>query len=185
MMLGEKLQKLRKARGWSQEELAGKIEVSRQAISRWESGETLPDAANLLKLSDLFGVTSDYLLRDEETGSSISTTVIEKPSQTKKFGIAFWGKVMMICSISCFAIIWLLSTFIKSYENVSWVENGTHYFGSRPGYSLFGFIDVYHLAPIMWVLFFVAVAGCSLWKLKDEGIQEMKDHSKNLWNDNE
>ena len=65
MKLGEKLQKLRKARGWSQEELAGKIEVSRQAISRWESGETLPDAENLLKLSDLFGVTSDYLLRDE------------------------------------------------------------------------------------------------------------------------
>ena len=53
MELGNKLLKLRKARGMSQEDLAGELEVSRQAVSRWESGETLPDAVNLLKLSDL------------------------------------------------------------------------------------------------------------------------------------
>ena len=61
----EKLMALRKKTGMSQEELADRLGVSRQAISRWELGSTLPDAPNLLKLSDLFGVSIDYLLRDD------------------------------------------------------------------------------------------------------------------------
>ena len=67
MKFEEKLMDLRKKNGMSQEELADRLGVSRQAISRWELGSTLPDAPNLLKLSDLFGVSIDYLLRDEYT----------------------------------------------------------------------------------------------------------------------
>ena len=67
MKFEEKLIDLRKKNGMSQEELADRLGVSRQAISRWELGSTLPDAPNLLKLSDLFGVSIDYLLRDEYT----------------------------------------------------------------------------------------------------------------------
>lgn len=66
MKFNEKLICLRKAAGFSQEELAEKLGVSRQAISRWEAGSTLPDAVNLLGLSDLFRVTVDSLLRDDE-----------------------------------------------------------------------------------------------------------------------
>ena len=62
MKFEEKLIDLRKKYGMSQEELADRLGVSRQAISRWELGSTLPDAPNLLKLSDLFGVSIDYLL---------------------------------------------------------------------------------------------------------------------------
>lgn len=65
MKFEEKLMALRKKSGMSQEELADRLGVSRQAISRWGLGSTLPDAPNLLKLSDLFGVSVDYLLRDE------------------------------------------------------------------------------------------------------------------------
>lgn len=65
MKLSEKIVKLRKMNGWSQEDLAGKLNVSRQAISRWEGNIAQPDAANILQLSKLFGVTTDYLLNDE------------------------------------------------------------------------------------------------------------------------
>ena len=68
MTFGEKLYQLRTERGMSQETLARSLGVSRQAISRWELGSTLPDAPNLLKLSDLFGVSIDYLLHDDYTG---------------------------------------------------------------------------------------------------------------------
>lgn len=65
MKLSEKITGLRKARGLSQEGLAEKLNVSRQAVSRWESGTAMPDANNILHLSRLFGVTTDYLLNDD------------------------------------------------------------------------------------------------------------------------
>ena len=65
MKLSDKIIKLRKINGWSQEELGEKLNVSRQAISRWESNTAQPDATNILKISKLFGVTTDYLLNDD------------------------------------------------------------------------------------------------------------------------
>jgi transcriptional regulator with XRE-family HTH domain len=65
MTLGEKLQQLRKSKSMSQEQLATQITVSRQAISKWELGESMPDTDNILQLSKLFGVSTDYLLNDE------------------------------------------------------------------------------------------------------------------------
>ena len=64
MILGEKIARLRRKNGWSQEELADKMEVSRQAVSKWESNQTTPDLERILRLSSLFGVTIDYLLKD-------------------------------------------------------------------------------------------------------------------------
>ena len=65
MKLSDKIIQLRKVNGWSQENLAERLNVSRQAISRWEGATAQPDAANILQLSKLFGVTTDYLLNDE------------------------------------------------------------------------------------------------------------------------
>ena len=65
MILADKIARLRKKNGWSQEELAEKMNVSRQAVSKWESAQTVPDLEKILMLSDLFGVTTDYLLKDE------------------------------------------------------------------------------------------------------------------------
>ena len=65
MIFADKLIRLRKQNGWSQEELAEKMNVSRQAVSKWESAQTVPELEKLLQLSNLFGVTTDYLLKDE------------------------------------------------------------------------------------------------------------------------
>ena len=67
MTFSEKIINLRKAHGWSQEDFAEKLNVSRQAISRWETDSALPDALNILQISKLFGVTTDYLLNDDYT----------------------------------------------------------------------------------------------------------------------
>ena len=67
MTFSEKIINLRKSHGWSQEDFAEKLNVSRQAISRWENNSALPDAMNILQISKLFGVTTDYLLNDDYT----------------------------------------------------------------------------------------------------------------------
>lgn len=64
MELNEKLASLRRRSGYSQESLAEQLGISRQAVSKWEAGLTQPDVANLVALSDLYGVTLDHLLKD-------------------------------------------------------------------------------------------------------------------------
>lgn len=78
MILADKIIRQRKKNGWSQEELAEKMEVSRQAVSKWESAQTIPDLEKILKLGNLFGVTTDYLLKDEMEDEEFSDD--NKPS---------------------------------------------------------------------------------------------------------
>lgn len=63
---------LRRRQGWSQEELAERLGVSRQAVSKWESGQTLPDMDKVLLLSEIFSVSTDYLLKEDVTVSEDS-----------------------------------------------------------------------------------------------------------------
>ncbi|MBQ8195086.1 MAG: helix-turn-helix transcriptional regulator [Oscillospiraceae bacterium] len=79
MILADKIITERKKNGWSQEELAEKLDVSRQSVSKWEGAQATPDLQKILKMSELFGVSTDYLLKDEledtqyiETESSVS-----------------------------------------------------------------------------------------------------------------
>lgn len=65
MIFADKLIELRKKNGWTQEDLAEKMNVSRQSVSKWESAQSVPDLEKLLRLSMLFGVSTDYLLKDE------------------------------------------------------------------------------------------------------------------------
>lgn len=65
MILADKIIKERKKMGWSQEELAERLGVSRQAVSKWEGAQSTPDLERILQLARLFGVTTDYLLKDE------------------------------------------------------------------------------------------------------------------------
>lgn len=65
MILADKIIELRKKNGLSQEELGEKLGVSRQAVSKWESIQAIPDITKIIKMADLFGVTTDYLLKDE------------------------------------------------------------------------------------------------------------------------
>ncbi|MBO4872026.1 MAG: helix-turn-helix transcriptional regulator [Lachnospiraceae bacterium] len=65
MILADKIIELRKKNGWSQEELADVLNVSRQSVSKWESAQSIPDMNRILKMSEVFGVSTDYLLKDE------------------------------------------------------------------------------------------------------------------------
>lgn len=65
MILADKIIELRKKEGWSQEELAEKLSVTRQSVSKWEGAQSIPDLDKVVQMSRLFGVTTDYLLKDE------------------------------------------------------------------------------------------------------------------------
>lgn len=65
MILADKIMELRKKAGWSQEELAAQLGVSRQSVSKWEVSQSMPDMEKIVQLSRLFNVTTDYLLKDE------------------------------------------------------------------------------------------------------------------------
>lgn len=84
MTFADKVLNLRKRSGLSQEELAEKLEVSRQAISRWEMGLAMPDASNLLQLSKLFKVTVDYLINDEYSSDEDIPIVKTKETSLNK-----------------------------------------------------------------------------------------------------
>lgn len=78
MIFSEKLIQLRKKAGWSQEELADQMNVSRQSVSKWEGAQSVPDLEKIIRLSKLFGVTTDYLLKDEieeEESPSVSEEI--------------------------------------------------------------------------------------------------------------
>ena len=79
MILADKIIRLRKKNDWSQEELADKMNVSRQAVSKWEAAQTTPDLENILLLGNLFGVTTDYLLKDELVDEEFVEGVDETP----------------------------------------------------------------------------------------------------------
>ena len=65
MILADKIIDLRKKNGWSQEELAEMLGVSRQSVSKWEGAQSVPDMARIVRMSEIFGVTTDYLLKDD------------------------------------------------------------------------------------------------------------------------
>ena len=72
MILADKIIQLRKKSGWSQEELAAQMGVSRQSVSKWESGQSIPDLDKILKLSALFNVSTDFLLKDELSDAPVA-----------------------------------------------------------------------------------------------------------------
>lgn len=95
MTMGEKILALRKARGWSQEELAEQVGVTRQAVSRWESGAAKPDADKIITVCDLFGVSADYLLRDNYSavGSDAGHPEPAPSATDKMLRLYRWGLV--------------------------------------------------------------------------------------------
>ena len=88
MILADKIIDLRKKNGWSQEELAEMLDVSRQSTSKWEGAQSVPDMARIVRLSEIFGVSTDYLLKDDlETFEAVAlpdsgSVVVSVPSAT-------------------------------------------------------------------------------------------------------
>lgn len=112
MALSEKLYALRKKSGLSQEQLAERLNVSRQAISKWESGQSIPESDKLITISQYFNITLDYLMK-EDTEKDVSSdngqedNSLQSPDRTK------WllGIIVCVGGIACLLIWGLLSIF--------------------------------------------------------------------------
>ena len=107
MSLNQKIAQLRNDNNWSQEELAEKLNVSRQSVSKWESGQAKPDLDKIIALSDIFDVSTDYLLKDDnEEKSNPSTNKHHFSLSWVQFGrlnSAIWaiaGAIYAICGFA-------------------------------------------------------------------------------------
>ena len=114
MTLSEKLYNLRRKQGLSQEGLAEKLDCSRQVISKWENGTTTPDAEMLQKYSELFGVSIDYLVKEDiEEPTSVQPT--EKNSGNKKL-LGILGIVISL--LGCVSLIVFGAITVLNSETV-------------------------------------------------------------------
>lgn len=117
MRFGEKLSFLRKQRGMTQMELAEKLDISRQAVSRWEQGTSEPSTENLVSIGKLFGVSVDALVNENvqlQTGSAVLVAEAEEKGTTEKrnkYGI------LKIVGIILFAIAAVLIVCIGQVKN--------------------------------------------------------------------
>ncbi len=133
MIFADKLIDLRKKNGWSQEELAEKMNVSRQAVSKWEGAQSVPDMSRIIQLSELFGVSTDYLLKDnleqaepaQDTGEVASSRTVSleeanaflavKEQNSRRVALA-----VMLCILSPVALILLGG--VQAFGLLSWSE---------------------------------------------------------------
>ncbi len=111
MSLGERIQNLRKENHHSQEELADMLGVSRQAISKWESNQAIPEVNNIIKLSEIYNVTADFLLMGKE---NVSLPAIEEDNQitSKAISIIKIIGATALITVGFIALLGLLGKFI-------------------------------------------------------------------------
>jgi len=175
MNLSDKILKLRKSNDLSQEELAEKLNVSRQAISRWEMGSSQPDGSNILQLSKLFGVTSDYLLNDEYE-SDYDVPVVK---ETKKAGNIKIKRIIGLC-ISGVGflgnfVIYIISRMVKVViPRITYSETGEKWYtwsNEFKGNSYKYFIQEYSLELLTTIFWFIAISGLILAFVKKEKLK--------------
>ena len=116
MILADKIVSLRKKAGWSQEDLAENLGVTRQSVSKWEGAQSVPDMDKVVQMSRLFGVTTDFLLKDE---------LSEEEDCTRENK----AKSPVVGAVS--GIYWLLVTAVYLFYTFGPMGNG------QPKYSWF------------------------------------------------
>ena len=120
MELNNRLLELRKKAGFSQEQLAEKLGVTRQAISKWESGQGNPDINNIIRISKIYNVSTDYLLKGLEPDAKIPS---DNNSQQKKYKeldkvfriLIFILGISMIAVLFLVSLVFLLKTFLRRF----------------------------------------------------------------------
>ena len=135
MILADKIILLRKKAGWSQEELANQLGVTRQSVSKWEGAQSVPDMDKVMQMSRLFGVTTDFLLKDELSeeepapegcvNHSAMQALLEEEDYTRENK----AKSPVIGAVS--GIYWLLVTAVYLFYTFGPMGNG------QPKYSWF------------------------------------------------
>lgn len=159
MTIAEKILALRKARAWSQEELAAQIGVTRQAVSRWESGAAMPDADKVIALCDCFGVTADYLLRDGTATEGISA---EHGLMQKKNGLS--GEQVIGLVLTILGVVLRLAV-----ELVGIFKPHTHFTDTGTYHGWQAYVRLYHLQWIQWLLYGLILLGIVLILLEKLG----------------
>ena len=160
MTMGEKILNMRKARGWSQEELAEQIGVSRQAVSRWESGTAKPDADKILAICDQFGVSADYLLREnlseKKDGQESICISANQPRMPVVTPVQILGILMILFGmILIFVLIIMSTTGIYEYT-VATFDRVVTYRG------LWGYVKTFDFEWLLFVDGFSVLAGTVL-----------------------
>ena len=154
MRFEEKLYSLRKHAGLSQEQLADKLEVSRQAVSRWEQGTVLPDANNIVELSKIFCVSTDYLLFDEYESDKDIPAVInitrENEALYRKRVRHIVGGIITGLSAIGIIVLHIVGAVMISNINYSYT-NGS-------GQTYFGMYAFLRTTNLFWLLILL-VAG--------------------------
>ena len=163
MKLPEKLVALRKGRGLSQEALAERLGVSRQAISRWEQGSSQPDAGNLFQLSRLFQVSADYLLDDtlEQPAQPAASPVTDPLKKRRLVGL-----LLAADGLLGNLVIYILSRaiavpvpFVTYDQGVTWYN----WDSSRTDHSWKYFIQTYDLELLTVLFCLLLVGGAALF----------------------
>lgn len=126
MSVSKQLIYLRNMKGISQEELASLMNVTRQAVSKWETDQTLPDSEKIIRLSEIFGVTTDYLLKGKETdpmdiysqhsskaGADLSAEVTERMDHVHQMSVAKRYLIGALALAIVIAVIAVIIFFIK------------------------------------------------------------------------
>lgn len=119
MILADKIIRLRKKNGWSQEELAERMNVSRQAVSKWEGAQTLPNMEKILQLSDLFAVTTDYLLKDNIDNEGFTKDV--PISSVRKISIEGIKEIVVLVYWLVLTAIYFIWSFTTNAWKISWL----------------------------------------------------------------
>lgn len=180
MTTSEKLQKIRRREGLTQEQFAEKIGVSRQALSKWESGDALPDAVNLMSISRIFNVSIDRLLNDSLDLDEPAPDSGWKKYQeiSKKFILRTVGATMVIISALNILIMAVYASLTKAtwFEDVASGVSGNRFFGTvedgasvRIYTGLKALLYDYNLWWFFWLLIAFAAAGavvCALPEIK-------------------
>ena len=157
MTFGEKLQALRKARGWSQEELASQIHVSRQALSKWESGGAVPDTENIIALSRLFGVTTDYLLLDEVQDAGPAAAPRAAWPRPRKYLLA--AAIVGAVGVAAVRFIWVAVAAAMIGEFTSGEMSDLIWAGDMMGASVAPVLQRYTLLSVLNTVFTVLLAA--------------------------
>lgn len=181
MMFGEKLQLLRKQNGVSQEKLSEQLNVSRQAISKWELGESLPDTENVVNLSKLFGVSIDYLLNDEISNEKDIPAV---QNNTVLLQNKFHSSMKFFLGVACSAIgfiggitLFVLSTMIEVpvTKKRNLPDGSVEYYGGGDvlGYNFVAFIEEYRLHALLAIFIILIISGVIImWKFRGKSYPE-------------
>lgn len=175
-----KLIEQRRKYGLSQEQLAERMGVSRQAVSRWETENTLPDAYNLKKISTLFHVSIDYLLAEDDCVQEEEKSIVGNEQDIQKVPkyqrSMFWSVLLITVGLLGILVFYILSTQIPAtvmrpepvsadtvqLETNIAIQNAETLYSPQKVYSFFPFLNSYHLQGVAAVFVCLTVMGVIL-----------------------